>query len=1038
MATSSTMGAGGLVSIRLGPMSWRVESGFQARIISPFAPPWNNLGEDSRSQLIKSNPQRRIYLFKGEERELYVKEYFAAKLTDKLKWWYRRCPGQVELERLQYAQQHSVPAPQPVGWAVGEWEGQPKSILLTESLGEMVTLEDMLWGAKPVSREGLMAALGAAGVLLARMHRVGMEHHDLHTGNILLPRSSLTENISNKDVQAYITDLQNVVIRRGGGIMSPRPAKNPWSGAFRRWRLANTAMLLAGIEPLTNRMRPDSSINIAKDVFLRSFVRNYLTTLAGLEKWSSSVPLKGHGTSIPAVAAQPQAMQEMQDRYFGKLADLIDSRQRWYYRKRDRRALRNSRYAQEIKLPGGWLARVYLKSRYPMDFSTASSHSFTTEDWQKVLAEPETLLQEGAILKKGGHNTVLVTPITIGKVPLDVVIKHTRLHRSGRGWLQALRESRARRQWQRANALISRQIPSAWPLAMLERFKGPFLKESIFLCERICAAEDLHHFLESNPLSDNPVIIRELADKLGRILGHLRHCGFKHRDCKATNILIQCEPGLAIMGKKFPSFVETKASTISVRPLLVDLDGLRLRMFNWKYCSHEALVRLAVSVSSNPKVKLYDIVRVYRRYLDYLDMPESRNCFLRKKLWRKLSRQVQKKLSQDSAKKLYNREFTKILIVKPSSLGDVVRCMPILHFLRERYPKARISWLVQNEYADILRAEKELDEIIEFDRKYFGKIAYYPKATWDFCRFLGNLRQKQFDLVLDLQGLFRSGFLSLITGSGVRLGFADSREWATLFYSHKISVPAQKEHVVESYGRTIQPLRAPDQPIKAEGLKIGSGNLHNKKQPEELCFKLTIEPESQSRAREMLQQAGVTEGDKYMVILAGGTEAAKRWDPGRFATLADKVHNCYDMRTILLGAGKCEEAIGEEIAPAVRREKQTRSSEQGSNEALTNKGVIINLVGQTSLQEMTAILKEAALVVGNDSGPLHVAAALSVPLVGLYGPTDPAVVGPYGQLDGVVQASSNIPRKRRYSRLKEHQMVNITVDEVFEAVKRKI
>ena len=87
---------------------------------------------------------------------------------------------------------------------------------------------------------------------------------------------------------------------------------------------------------------------------------------------------------------------------------------------------------------------------------------------------------------------------------------------------------------------------------------------------------------------------------------------------------------------------------------------------------------------------------------------------------------------------------------------------------------------------------------------------------------------------------------------------------------------------------------------------------------------------------------------------------------------------------------------------------------------------------------MTAILKEAALVVGNDSGPLHVAAALSVPLVGLYGPTDPAVVGPYGQLDGVVQASSNIPRKRRYSRLKEHQMVNITVDEVFEAVKRKI
>jgi len=1033
MATSSTMGTGGLVSVRLGPMSWRVESGFQARIISPFAPPWNNLGEDSRSKLIKSNPQRRIYLFKTEEREFYVKEYFAAKLTDKLKWWYRRCPGEVELERLQYAQKHSVPAPRPVGWAVGEWEGQPKSILLTESLGEMVSLEDLLWGAQPVSREGLEAAMGAAGVLLARMHRVGMEHRDLHSGNILLCAREITESVSKGTVQAYITDLQNVGIRRGGGIMSPRPAKNPWSGAFRKWRLSNTAMLMAGIEPLTKLMRPEGNINIAKDDFLRAILRNYLTTLAGLEKWSSSVPLKGHGTSIAAETAQPQDTQEMQERYFGKIAGLIDSRQRWYYRKRDRRALRNSRYAQEIKLPGGWVARVYLKSRYPVDFSTASSHSFTPEQWQKVLAEPESLLREGTILKKGGHNTVLVKPINIGKVPLDVVIKHSRLHRGVRGWLQALRESRAKRQWQRANALISRQIPSAWPLAMLERYEGPFLKESIFLCERICAAEDLHHFLEGNPLSDNPMIRRELADKLGRILGHLRHCGFRHRDCKATNILIQSEPGLAIMGKKFPSFGKSKANSINVNPLLVDLDGLRLRRFYGKYCKHETLVRLAVSVSTNPKVKLYDIVRVYRRYLDWLDMPESRNRLLRKKLWRKLSQQVQKKLSQDSAKKLYNREFTRILIVKPSSLGDVVRCMPILHFLRERYPTARISWLVQNEYADILRAEKELDEIIEFDRKYFGKIAYYPKATWDFCLFLGKLRQKQFDLVLDLQGLFRSGFLSLITGSRVRLGFADSRELATLFYSHKISIPAQKEHVVESYWRITKPFRPPDKPTKAAGLQIRSAARDS----EELCFKLTIEPEIQSRAREMLRQAEVAEGNKYMVMLAGGTEQAKRWDPVRFVTLADEVYNCYDMKAILIGAGKCEEEIGEEIARSVRHQEQTISSDQENNKEPINRK-IINLVGQTSLQEMAAILQEAALVVGNDSGPLHLAAALSVPVVGLYGPTDPAVVGPYGQMDGVIEAGSNIPRGRRYSRLEEHQMVKITVDEVLEAIKRKI
>lgn len=346
-------------------------------------------------------------------------------------------------------------------------------------------------------------------------------------------------------------------------------------------------------------------------------------------------------------------------------------------------------------------------------------------------------------------------------------------------------------------------------------------------------------------------------------------------------------------------------------------------------------------------------------------------------------------------KPLKNREFNNILIIKPSSLGDVVRCLPVLAGLRQRYRTARISWLIRPDCAAVLENSPNLDELIEFDRRHYGRIGRHRNATIDFLDFLNQLRKKNFDLIIDLQGLFRSGFISWCSLASVRIGFAQAREFASVFYTHRVNLPRKSEHVVDSYWRFAEKLGFGDQPK---------------------TFKLSINPENELSGQEILRQH--LSGDaNFMVMLPGGTKDAKRWSASNFAGLAEMISSRYDIMPVLLGSGTCERDIARQIV----------------NES---KCSVIDLVDRTNLAQAMAILKQASLVVGNDSGPLHIGAALEVPVIGIYGPTDPSVVGPYGQLERVVEAAGEIPRSRRYSKNHQHRIDNITIDQVIKAVEK--
>ena len=133
-----------------------------------------------------------------------------------------------------------------------------------------------------------------------------------------------------------------------------------------------------------------------------------------------------------------------------------------------------------------------------------------------------------------------------------------------------------------------------------------------------------------------------------------------------------------------------------------------------------------------------------------------------------------------------SKSFKNILIIKPSSLGDIVLALPALTALRKSFPDAKISWFIRPEFAPLLKNHPFLTETILFDRKFLGKAWYNPCAFASLLSLIRQLRHSKFDVVIDLQGLFRTASLAWLTGCKKRFGMADAREFAHIFYTHNI------------------------------------------------------------------------------------------------------------------------------------------------------------------------------------------------------------------------------------------------------------
>lgn len=273
----------------------------------------------------------------------------------------------------------------------------------------------------------------------------------------------------------------------------------------------------------------------------------------------------------------------------------------------------------------------------------------------------------------------------------------------------------------------------------------------------------------------------------------------------------------------------------------------------------------------------------------------------------------------------------RVLIVKLSSLGDLIHALPTIHCLKMGLP-ATITWVVNAVYAPLLRHAADVDEVIPFDRKR-------PlRGLWGVVR---ELREREFDLVIDLTGLFKSALISRLAGGRLCLGPSFAREFSWLFYHRQVGSSDLNRHAVERY---LDVVRA---------LDVKDGNR---------VFPLTFPPAS-----------SVLDGGRPTVVLVPGARwPSKLWPVASFADVANRLRR--DGIQVLM--------VGEELPTA--------------GDSLASLEGVVDLRGRTSLAELGGILQRADLVIANDTGPMHLAASLGRRVIALMGPTDPRRTGPYG------------------------------------------
>lgn len=300
-------------------------------------------------------------------------------------------------------------------------------------------------------------------------------------------------------------------------------------------------------------------------------------------------------------------------------------------------------------------------------------------------------------------------------------------------------------------------------------------------------------------------------------------------------------------------------------------------------------------------------------------------------------------------------EFNRILVIKLSSLGDVIHSLPFLAALRQKYPRARIVWAAHPAFSHLIPGPPWVDEVIEFPRPSLKRPF---RSLADLIRLRRKLLAENFDLSIDLQGLFKSALVAALSGSRTRLGTAFMREGSSLI-SRRIRGANADGHAVE---RSLDVARF----LGAEVAKV------------EYPFPDLSEFERSVNAK--LSADNSLTQSPYIVFAPGARWSTKLWPATHFAELATRFLN--DGWRVILAGAPSDREITKQIVDAVPRDVAD--------------GRLIDFVGRTSLQELAALIKNSSLFVSGDTGPLHIAAALQVPIVAMFGPTRPDRTGPYG------------------------------------------
>jgi heptosyltransferase I len=302
--------------------------------------------------------------------------------------------------------------------------------------------------------------------------------------------------------------------------------------------------------------------------------------------------------------------------------------------------------------------------------------------------------------------------------------------------------------------------------------------------------------------------------------------------------------------------------------------------------------------------------------------------------------------------------YSNILIVKLSAIGDVIHALPVVHALKKRYPASKITWIVEKPAYDLLKDNPNIDDIIVFDKPKFKSVSGFIKHGPTLA---SSLKERHFDVVLDLQGLFKSAAIAWLSGAAHRVGYCNMREMSQLV-SKPVCGNHRNGHVIQRYLDVARSLDC---------------------NCDEVNFDIDISEQDAKIAEELLAQNGILSHQPYIVIAPGTNWQSKCWPARYYADLASALTQNYQYPIVLIGGPQDHEraSIIEERANVP----------------------IVNLIGKTTLKQLAYVLQKSKLFIAGDTGPMHLAVAMGTTVIALFGPSDADRNGPFGDKHVVIR-----------------------------------
>jgi len=354
--------------------------------------------------------------------------------------------------------------------------------------------------------------------------------------------------------------------------------------------------------------------------------------------------------------------------------------------------------------------------------------------------------------------------------------------------------------------------------------------------------------------------------------------------------------------------------------------------------------------------------------------------------------------------------FESLLVVRLSAMGDIIHTLPAAAALRRAFPHATLGWLIEERWAELLctlrhpRAGRRSPQRPLVDRIHAVNTAEWRHAPFSFNTWqqmaagLSQLRGIQYDAAIDFQGAVRSALLARWSGAPIVYGSAQPREnVASMFYTRKVLLQTQGTHVVE-------------QALALAGAVVSSAVVSSAiipTQTAEARVEFPVDRDAENKI------AGFTaEGNEFAILNPGAGWGAKRWPVERYGEVAKELAKDGLCSLINYGPGEEELAVAVEDAGAGAARKIS-----------------------CSISELIALTRRARLFIGGDTGPMHLAAALKIPVVAIFGPTNPARNGPFGTRSIVLRSASSMTDHTRRPE-PEQGLLEITVGEVVAATRK--